>query len=159
MSVHNVSWNVTSSGLGATDEIEAALNWLTGGFAEISREKVKSYHGSRMMLISAQINRKKDAKTSICQLGPGLLKELSLSKELHQKIDAKNVLHIRLRTSSLVSGSIELSNGSEEQIKGRIKLEVYPGQDPVENARNMLAESSIRAGEEGFPIPITDVND
>ena len=40
MSVHNVTWYATASGLGSTEVIEGALNWLTGGNAEISREKV-----------------------------------------------------------------------------------------------------------------------
>ena len=158
MSVHNVSWNVTSSGLGSTEVIEASMNWLTGGLGEISREKVKSYHGSKMIMISAQINRKKDAKASICHLGPELLEELSASKDLEDKIDEKNILHIRLSISALVCGSIELSDGPEEQVKGRIKLEVYPGQDVVENARKMLIESSKRAIEEGLPIPIDSRN-
>ena len=150
MSVHNISWNVTSSGLGSTDVIEASMNWLTGGLGEISREKVKSYHGSKMMMISAQINRKKDAKASICHLGPELLEELSASKDLEDKIDEKNILHIRLSISALVCGSIELSDGPEEQVKGRIKLEVYPGQEPLEIARRMLLESARMAEEMGL---------
>ena len=159
MSVHNVTWNATSSGVGSTEGIEAALSWLTGGNAEITREKVKSYHGARMWLIRAQINRKKAAKDSVCHLGPTLLNQLSLSSELIQRIDEQNVLHIRLSISSLVSGSIELSNDSEEQVKGRIKLEVYPGQDVIENARKMLADAAVKASSSGFPIPLGSEND
>ena len=158
MSVHNVTWNATSSGLGSIEGIEAALNWLTGGEAEISREKVKSYHGARMWMVRAQINRKKGARESICHLGPKLLNELSVSNNLIQRIDEENVLHIRLNISSLVRGSIELSAGSEEQVKGRVKLEVYPGQDPVENARKMLADAAEKAASKGFPISLDSEN-
>ncbi|MEC8927212.1 MAG: RNA-binding domain-containing protein [Candidatus Thermoplasmatota archaeon] len=156
MSVHNVTWYATASGLGSTEVIEGALNWLTGGNAQISREKVKSYHGARMMMLRAQIGRKKAARESIPYMGAQILDFLAQSEDLISRIDEENVLHIRLSISSLVRGSIELSEGSEEQVKGRIKLEVYPGQDPLENAREMLAASANRATELGLPSPLQD---
>lgn len=151
MAVHNVTWNATSSGVGSTQAIEDAINWLTGGLAEISKEKVKSYHGARMTMLRAQIKQKKAAKQSISHLGPDLLEELSQSADLDKRIDEQKVLHIRLDISSLVSGSIEFSNGFGEQIKGRIKLEVYPGQDSVQNARDMLAAAAAKAKTENLP--------
>ena len=152
--MHNVTWYATSSGVASTEAIADALNWLTGGEAEISREKVKSYHGARMTMLCAQIHRKKAAKESIPHLGGELLSRLAQSDDLIARIDEENVLHIRLSISSLVRGSIELSEGSEEQVKGRIKLEVYPGQDPLSNAREMLQISADRAVELGLPSPI-----
>ena len=156
MSVHNVTWYATASGLGSTEVIEGALNWVTGGIAQISREKVKSYHGARMMMLRAQIGRKKAARESIPYMGAQILDFLAQSEDLISRIDEENVLHIRLSISSLVRGSIEFSEGSEEQVKGRIKLEVYPGQDPLENAREMLAASADRATELGLPSPLQD---
>jgi len=138
--------------VGSTEAIEAALKWLTGGEAEITKEKVKSYHGARMTLLRAYIGQKKASKQSICHLGSDLLNKLSQSADLSQRIDESNVLHIRLDLSSLVSGSIEFSSGSGEQVKGRIKLEVYPGQDSIENARDMLSAAAKKADADGFPI-------
>ena len=152
--MHNVTWYATSSGVSSTEAIAAALNWLTGGEAEISREKVKSYHGTRMTMLRVQIPRKKAARESIAHLGPQFLGLLAQSDNLVDRIDDENVLHIRLSLSSLVRGSIELSEGAEEQIKGRVKLEVYPGQDPIENAREMLEVSADRATKLGLPSPI-----
>lgn len=152
--MHNVTWYASSSGVASTEVIAAALTWLTGGEAEITREKVKSYHGARMTMLRAQIHRKKAARESIAHLGVQLLSRLAQSDDLIARIDEENVLHIRLSISSLVRGSIELSEGSEEQVKGRIKLEVYPGQDPLGNAREMLQISADRAKEMGFPSPI-----
>ena len=152
--MHNVTWYASSSGVASTEVIAAALTWLTGGEAEITREKVKSYHGARMTMLRAQIHRKKAARESIAHLGVQLLSRLAQSDDLIARIDEENVLHIRLSISSLVRGSIELSEGSEEQVKGRIKLEVYPGQDPLENAREMLQSSADRAKEMGLPSPI-----
>ncbi len=107
-----------------------------------------------MTMLRAQIHRKKAARESIAHLGAQLLSRLAQSDDLIARIDEENVLHIRLSISSLVRGSIELSEGSEEQVKGRIKLEVYPGQDPLGNAREMLQISADRAKEMGFPSPI-----
>ena len=152
--MHNVTWYASSSGVASTEVIAAALSWLTGGEAEISREKVKSYHGARMTMLRAHIHRKKAARESIAHLGVQLLSRLAQSDDLIARIDEQNVLHIRLSISSLVRGSIELSEGSEEQVKGRIKLEVYPGQDPLGNAREMLQISADRAKEMGLPSSI-----
>ena len=154
MSVHNVTWYATSSGVASTEAIVAALNWLTGGEAEITREKVKSYHGARMTMLRVQIHRKKAARESIAHLGPQFLGQLAHSDNLVDRIDDENTLHIRLSLSSLVRGSIELSDGSEEEIKGRIKLEVYPGQDALVNARKMLEASANRATKLGLPSEI-----
>ena len=101
-------------------------------------------------MLKAQIQKKKAARQSIANLGSGLLGELARSEDLHERIDEENNLHVRLKLSSLVSGSIEFSTGKEEQVKGRIKLEVYPGQEPLEIARRMLLESARMAEEMGF---------
>ena len=154
MAVHNITWNATSSGVGSTEAIEAALKWMTGGEAEITKEKVKSYHGARMTLLRAHIGQKKASKQSICHLGSNLLQRLSQSTDLEQRIDEGNVLHIRLDISSLVSGSIELSSGLGEQVKGRSKLAVYPGQAPISNGREMLSAAAMKADAEGFPIEL-----
>ena len=105
-------------------------------------------------MVRAHIHRKKAARESIAHLGAQLLSRLAKSDNLNARIDEENVLHIRLSISSLVRGSIELSEGAGEQVKGRIKLEVYPGQDPLENAREMLQISADRAKELGLPSPI-----
>lgn len=152
MSVHNVTWSATASALGSTEVIERALDWLTGGHAEISTEKVKSYHGAKMLMIHARIMKKKAAKLSLAHLGVDFLQGLVEGDNLEPRIDDQNVLHLRLSLSSLVSGSIELSEGIEEQVKGRIKLEVYPGQDPVKNAQELLNNSVDLARNQSLPI-------
>ena len=152
MSVHNVTWSATASAVGSTEVIERALDWFTGGHAEISKEKVKSYHGAKMLMIHARIMKKKAAKLSLAHLGVDFLQQLADKDELEPRIDDQNVLHIRLSLSALVRGSIEFSEGLEEQVKGRIKLEVYPGQDPVKNAQELLNNSMGVARNQGLPI-------
>ena len=122
--MHNVTWSATASAVGSTEVIEKALDWFTGGHAEISKEKVKSYHGAKMLMIHARIMKKKAAKLSLAHLGVDFLQQLADKDELEPRIDDQNVLHIRLSLSALAKSSIEFSEGLEEQVKGRIKLEV-----------------------------------
>ena len=132
--------------------IERALDWFTGGHAEISKEKVKSYHGAKMWMIHARIMKKKAAKISLAHLGVEFLQRLVDEDELSARIDDQNVLHVRLSLSALANGSIEFSEGVEEQVKGRIKIEVYPGQEPVQNAQQLLNSSIDFAQKQGLPI-------
>ena len=150
--MHNVTWSATASAVGSTEVIEKALDWFTGGHAEISKEKVKSYHGAKMLMIHARIMKKKAAKLSLAHLGVDFLQQLADKDELKPRIDDQNVLHIRLSLSALVRGSLDFSEGLEEQVKGRIKLEVYPGQDPVKNAQELLNNSMGVARNQGLPI-------
>ena len=145
MSVHNVSWVATSSAVGNLEAIEAALSWLTGGDVPITKDKVRSYHGSRMVMLRAEITRKKAARTAVSPLGADLLATLAADQDLAERIDQANTLHLRLDLGELVRGNIALSDGSEEEVKGRIKLEVYPGQNALENARTLLSESAEQA--------------
>ena len=152
MSVHNLTWVATSSGVGMTDVIHDALDWLSGGEAEISHEKVKSYHGPKMTVIRAKIGRKKAAREAICHLGSDLLSELSTPQELVSRIDDENSLHIRLDLAALVTSQIRLAEfQGDGVVKGRIKLEVYPGQECQEIARNLLQDCASKAERLGLP--------
>lgn len=154
MSVHNVTWSATASAVGSREVIEHALEWMTGKHAELSNEKVKSYHGAKMTLIHARIMKKKAAKLSLSHLGAEFLYQLANSEQLESRIDDDNVLHIRLSLESLAAGSIEFPSGHEEQVKGRIKLEVYPGQKPEEIAHSMLVKAAETAKDQGLPIEL-----
>ncbi|MEC7703758.1 MAG: RNA-binding domain-containing protein [Candidatus Thermoplasmatota archaeon] len=151
MSVHNVTWYATASGVASEEVVFDALRWLTGEKAEITREKVRSYHGSRMIMLKSVLDRKKIATNSISNLGSQLLKSLEKSEDLETRIDSNNVLHIRLSLASLANGHVVLSSRDEEQVKGRMKLEVYPGQLPIEIARIMLSNAAKIAEENNLP--------
>ena len=103
-------------------------------------------------MIHARIMKKKAAKISLANLGVDFLQRLADKDELSARIDDQNVLHVRLSLSALANGSIEFSEGVEEQVKGRIKIEVYPGQEPVQNAQQLLNSSIDFAQKQGLPI-------
>ncbi len=152
MAVHNLMWVATSSAVGMNEAIQSALDWLTGGNAEVTCEKVRSYHGPKMMMMRAYVGNKKDATIAVSHLGADLLNSLVKSNQLINRIDDSNTLHIRLDLAALVRGEILLANEhSLEVVKGRIKLEVYPGQDTLERAKDMLEKAVSKALQNDFP--------
>mgnify|MGYP000922658792 CR=1 FL=1 len=152
MAVHNLMWVATSSAVGMKEAIQSSLDWLTGDYAKITCEKVRSYHGPKMMMMKAYVGNKKDATNAVCHLGADLLNSLAESNQLPDRIDESNTLHIRLDLAALVRGEIHLADESSlEVVKGRIKLEVYPGQDTLERAADMLEKAVSKAIQNDFP--------
>ena len=104
-----------------------------------------------MIMLKSVLDRKKIATNSISNLGSQLLKSLEKSEDLETRIDSNNVLHIRLSLASLANEDVVLSSRDEEQVKGRMKLEVYPGQLPIEIAKIMLSNAAKIAEENNLP--------
>ena len=113
--------------------IQSAIRQLSAVNSEVSWEKSKSYHGSPQTILEMRINNKKNAKQSLELLGKSLLNQL-VENGIESQIDDDKNLHIRLSLSSLVAGKLRLAEGSEwtSAVKGKYKIESYPGQDPGE---------------------------
>ena len=89
---------------------------------------MNSYHGSAIHIVSAKLKRRGQATKSLIRLGLDVLKQLK--SELSVRMDDENVIHIRLDLLELIAGRVVLASpGERRTIKGRAKLEVYPGQD------------------------------
>lgn len=139
MSLHSASWRVHCSAVDDISLIEDSLHWLAGEEAEFSRERSKSHHGAPQMTLWADISRKKAAKQAFSNLGPSVLTQLK-NNGIEQLIDDDKILHIRLDLDELVRGRIGLATGSARNfaVKGRFKIEAYPGQEPVEIINDLI---------------------
>jgi RNA binding exosome subunit len=76
-------------------------------------------------------------------LSLGMLEKKSLriilENGLDERIDDDKFLHIRLSLGRLVQGIGVLSMNKDEPVaKGKFKLEVYPGQEPIDVAEKIL---------------------
>ena len=133
MAFHGVSWRIHCSCVDDINLIEQAMKNLSDTTSEIIREKIKSYHGAPQFILEMKITNKKSAKLSFLKLGEGVLEEI-VSNGLKSQIDDDKVLHVRLSLSALVSGEYRLAQGPERKnaVKGRFKIESYPGQKPSE---------------------------
>ena len=121
--------------------IQSAMKQLSAVNSEVIREKSKSYHGSPQTILEMRINNKKNAKKSLELLGKSLLNQL-VENGIESQIDDDKNLHIRLSLSSLVAGKLRLAEGSEwtSAVKGKYKIESYPGQDPGEVLLELISK-------------------
>ena len=121
--------------------IQSAMKQLSAVNSEVSWEKSKSYHGSPQTILEMRINNKKNAKQSLELLGKSLLNKL-VENGIESQIDDDKNLHIRLSLSSLVAGKLRLAEGSEwtSAVKGKYKIESYPGQDPGEVLLELISK-------------------
>ena len=137
MGVHHVSWQSTASGLEDEYIHAAALSWLVGSDDAVDIERMNSYHGSAIHVITAELKSRGQATKSLARLGAEALN--SLKNELDTRMDEDNVIHIRLDLLDLLAGKITLTMpGQRATVKGRAKLEVYPGQDVFTVANDTL---------------------
>lgn len=121
--------------------IQSAMKQLSAVNSEVSWEKSKSYHGSPQTILEMRIDNKKNAKQSLELLGKSLLNQL-VENGIESQIDDDKNFHIRLSLSSLVAGKLSLAEGSEwtSAVKGKYKIESYPGQDPSEVLLELISK-------------------
>ena len=121
--------------------IQSAMKQLSAVNSEVSWEKSKSYHGSPQTILEMRINNKKNAKKSLELLGKSLLNQL-VENGIESQIDDDKIFDIRLSLSSLVAGKLRLAEGSEwtSAVKGKYKIESYPGQDPGEVLLELISK-------------------
>ena len=141
MSLHSVSWRIHCSAMDDLEIIQSAMKQLSAVNSEVTREKSKSYHGSPQTILEMRINNKKNAKQSLELLGKSVLDQL-VENGIESQIDDDKNLHIRLSLSSLVAGKLRLAEGSEwtSAVKGKYKIESYPGQDPGEVLLELISK-------------------
>ena len=144
MGVHHVSWQSTASGLEDEYIHAAALGWLVGDDEAVSIERMNSYHGSPIHLITAELKRRGKATKSLSLLGVDVLE--SLQSELNDRLDENNVIHIRLDLLDLLSGKLTLTSpGERPTVKGKAKLEVYPGSEAMDVALETIENAKTAA--------------
>ena len=144
MGLHHVSWQSTASGLEDEYIHAAALGWLVGDDEAVSIERMNSYHGYPIHLITAEIKKRGKATKSLSILGVDVLN--SLKSELTNRLDENNVIHIRLDLLDLLGGKLTLTSpGDRPTVKGKAKLEVYPGSEAIDVAIETIDKAKTAA--------------
>ena len=140
----NLTMRATSSGLEDETLIATALSWLVGDSSIVEMERTKSWHGSPVHMISARLGNRGAIKRALRNMGPNLLKTMSM--QISQRMDEHNAIHFRLDLPSLVSAQVVLAEpGAATVVKVRLKLRTFPGQVPDDVAVAALEELSERA--------------
>ena len=141
MGLHSVSWRVNVSALDQSELIQDSLKWIAGEKSSIEISKDKSFHGAEQYTIVAKNMKKKDSRKSLERLGEGVLKEL-LENNIQLRIDENKNFYVRLKLSELVKGEISLAdkNTVSSTVKGKFKIESYPGDSTIEVISNLIRE-------------------
>ena len=140
MGLHYASWISTCSGLEDEKIYIDALSWLTGSSESVKIEKSTSFSGGAIHLLNSTLNNKNQATESISRLGKDVL--MTLLGEIESRVDDENCLHLRLDLLSLLSGEIKLATPKQKSTaKGRLKLEVYPGNTAFEVAKSIISKA------------------
>ena len=130
MGLHSARWRVHCSAVDDVSLIEQSLRWLTGEGCEVNSEKGKSWHGSEQTIIETSVSGRKASSHALSRLGKESLQQL-LDEGISSRLDVDKVLHIRISLAELVCGEVSLvrEGNVEPTVKGRFKVESYPGQE------------------------------
>ena len=141
MGLHSVSWRVNVSALDQSELIQDSLKWIAGEKSSIEISKDKSFHGAEQYTIVAKNMKKKDSQKSLERLGEDVLKEL-LENNIQLRIDENKNFYVRLKLSELVKGEISLAdkNTVSSTVRGKFKIESYPGDSTIEVISNLIRE-------------------
>ena len=138
--LHHITWRATASALTNHEVVVEAMAWLIGDPDAVQLERSTSYHGAELWMVTAHSKKKSVAMKSLAQLGVENLQVLH--DTLEQRFDEDHVLYLRLNLDDLISSKISLADSSRTgTVKGQAKIEVYPGQDALEQARTTLQDA------------------
>ncbi len=150
MSVHSLTWRVNCSAIDDLEVVRDACEWLVGAGTESKEEVTRSWHGAEQMIWTCRIENRGPATVGIARIGTELLHRLAEDRSwLEDRIDEDRNLHLRLDLATLATGRVALAGPADagSSVKGRIKLAVYPNQEPLEIAQEVL-RSALRTAEE-----------
>ena len=140
MGLHGGMWRVHSSAVDDTEIILESLSWLCGDEAQVRMFNDKSSVGAKMSIFECKM-KSKQAKESLRRIDSESIKKI-MRDNLESRIDGGKNLHIRLDLSKLVGGEAILCEYSTPSVvKGKFKLEVYPGQEEITVAKKLLASA------------------
>lgn|GEM_PF-149647 len=142
--LHRMTWRTTCTALCNIDTVAEAVAWLIGDEEAVTFDRSTSYHGPEMVLLEATTSKKRPAMDSLARLGEQGLSTLRTS--YHERYDDAHVLHFRLELHALLNGEVRVADRpGTGQVKGEIKVEVYPGQSPEEQLLATIDEAIERA--------------
>ena len=129
------------SALDQMELIEDSLKWIAGEKSSIEITKDKSFHGAKQYYIEAKNNNKKDSKKSLERLGEEVLRDI-LELGVQARVDDNKIFHIRLELGKLVRGEVSLADEKtvSSTVKGKFKIESYPGDSTIEVISNLIEE-------------------
>lgn len=137
MPIHNIDWRTNVSGVEDMNVMKNAIQWLCGTECKLNVEELKSFHGSTFYSIHGRYDASAAARKSVARLGNPVLNYML--ENIDSRLDEENCYHLRLNTKSLIAGKIKIVEKNDvPSIKVRMKIKVFPNEDPVEKCRTLF---------------------
>ena len=136
MGILHVNATATAHELQDIDLVTEALQWFTG--TEWDVDMTSSYHGPKVALLSTLVQKNKLVSEFVQRLGKN--NSRLIREQLEQRMDENNVIHARFDLEKVIGQIVFLTPRDHKGpvIKVRMKLAVYPGQDPTDIAMKIF---------------------
>ena len=144
MGLHHITWRATASAVAEQTVVADAIAWLVGDSEMVEVEQTTSYHGSVLHMVTGISKKKANSLKSLSRLGKENLQ--SLLEDLTVRFDENNTLHFRIDFNAFIGGEVILAApGEVASIKCHTKVEVYPGQDSLDECKKVLTAAMQKA--------------
>ena len=144
MGLHHITWRATASAVAEQTVVADAIAWLVGDSEMVNVEQTTSYHGSVLHMVTGISKKKANSLKSLSRIGRKNLQ--SLLEDLTVRFDENNTLHFRIDFDAFIGGEVILAApGEVASIKCHTKVEVYPGQDSLDECKKVLTAAMQKA--------------
>lgn len=144
MGLHHITWRATASAVAEQTVVADAIAWLVGDSEMVKVEQTTSYHGSVLHMVTGISKKKANSLKSLSRIGKENLQ--SLLEDLTVRFDENNTLHFRIDFDAFIGGEVILAApGEVASIKCHTKVEVYPGQDSLDECKKVLTAAMQKA--------------
>ena len=142
--LHHITWRATASAVAEQTVVADAIAWLVGDSEMVNVEQTTSYHGSVLHMVTGISKKKANSLKSLSRIGRKNLQ--SLLEDLTVRFDENNTLHFRIDFDAFIGGEVILAApGEVASIKCHTKVEVYPGQDSLDECKKVLTAAMQKA--------------
>ena len=144
MGLHHITWRAPASAVAEQTVVADAIAWLVGDSEMVNVEQTTSYHGSVVHMVTGISKKKANSLKSLSRIGKENLQ--SLLEDLTVRFDENNTLHFRIDFNAFIGGEVILAApGEVASIKCHTKVEVYPGQDSLDECKKVLTAAMQKA--------------
>ncbi len=142
--LHHITWRATASAVAEESVVADAIAWLVGDQEMVEIEQTTSYHGSVLHMVTGVSKKKANSLKSLSRIGRDNIQDLL--EDLSLRFDENNTLHFRIDFNAFIDGEVILAApGEAVTIKCQTKVEVYPGQDALDECKKVLMAALEKA--------------
>ena len=147
MSLAWVEWQAICPATWSVPLVEASLAWLVDSPEAVSVDRTNAWHGAPLAIVVARVERSRAAREALAKLGPDQLVRVAAGLTP----DGAGIVHLRVGLAAAAAGRAELVDPGTrcEVAKGRVRIAVHGGNDPVTVWQAVVADATELAERHG----------